>query len=101
MWGSSTGGLLVILLGRLGLDCPTAIQEYKTLAQKLFGDDRKAYMDKLTTEKAQLDPKAYEDALADLVFRCGEDKDLPFFLPNETPGKNTQVSTICRVFCRK
>lgn len=89
--GSSTGGLLAVLLGRLGLDCTTAIQEYKTLSQKLFGDDRDKFMDVLTIKGAVLDPAAYENAIADLVVKHGENQDLPFVL-STTPAQTTQVN---------
>ncbi|KAH7907766.1 acyl transferase/acyl hydrolase/lysophospholipase [Hygrophoropsis aurantiaca] len=37
--GTSTGGLIAILLGRLGLDCSTAISIYKKLGPSVFGRD--------------------------------------------------------------
>ncbi|KAH7903485.1 acyl transferase/acyl hydrolase/lysophospholipase, partial [Hygrophoropsis aurantiaca] len=37
--GTSTGGIIAILLGRLGLDCRTAISIYKELGPKAFGHD--------------------------------------------------------------
>lgn len=37
--GTSTGGLIAILLGRLGLDCENAIAIYKDLGPTIFGDD--------------------------------------------------------------
>lgn len=36
--GTSAGGIVALLLGRLGLDCTTAIQVYKDLANSLFAD---------------------------------------------------------------
>jgi hypothetical protein len=41
--GTSVGGLISILLGRLGLDCQTAIDIYKTIVKKLFGDQQNAW----------------------------------------------------------
>ena len=38
--GTSVGGLISILLGRLGLDCETAISIYETMVNKLFGKER-------------------------------------------------------------
>ena len=39
--GTSTGGIIAILLGRrLGLDCPTAISIYKELGLRAFGRDQ-------------------------------------------------------------
>ncbi|KAI9461110.1 acyl transferase/acyl hydrolase/lysophospholipase [Boletus coccyginus] len=37
--GTSTGGIIAILLGRLGLDCLTAITIYKDLGPRVFGRD--------------------------------------------------------------
>ncbi|KAF8427183.1 hypothetical protein L210DRAFT_3565468, partial [Boletus edulis BED1] len=37
--GTSTGGIIAILLGRLGLDCSTAISVYKELGPRVFGMD--------------------------------------------------------------
>jgi len=37
--GTSTGGIIAILLGRLGLDCSTAITIYKELGPRVFGRD--------------------------------------------------------------
>lgn len=41
--GTSVGGLISILLGRLGLDCRTAIDIYKTIVKKLFGEQQDAW----------------------------------------------------------
>jgi hypothetical protein len=38
--GTSVGGLISILLGRLGLDCETAIKIYEIIIKKLFGNER-------------------------------------------------------------
>lgn len=35
--GTSTGRLIALLLGRLGLDCPSAISTYKELGPSVFG----------------------------------------------------------------
>jgi hypothetical protein len=37
--GASTGGIIAILLGRLGLDCSTAISTYKELGPRVFARD--------------------------------------------------------------
>jgi hypothetical protein len=37
--GTSTGGVIAILLGRLGLDCSTATSIYKELGPRVFGRD--------------------------------------------------------------
>ncbi|KAF8325476.1 acyl transferase/acyl hydrolase/lysophospholipase [Amanita rubescens] len=41
--GTSVGGLISILLGRLGLDCQRAIDVYKTIVKKLFGEQKDAW----------------------------------------------------------
>lgn len=41
--GTSVGGLVSILLGRLGLDCQRAIDIYKTIVNKLFGEQKDAW----------------------------------------------------------
>ena len=41
--GTSVGGLISILLGRLGLDCQTAIDIYKTIVKKLFREQQNAW----------------------------------------------------------
>ena len=38
--GTSVGGLISILLGRLGLDCASAINIYETIVKKLFDKER-------------------------------------------------------------
>lgn len=38
--GTSVGGLISILLGRLGLDCESAINIYETIVKKLFDKER-------------------------------------------------------------
>jgi patatin-like phospholipase/acyl hydrolase len=67
--GSSTGGPLAVLLGHLGLDCMTAIKEYKVLAQKLFCNDREAFLDIVMDKDAKLDPTQHEQVLVDLIPR--------------------------------
>ena len=42
--GTSTGGLIAIILGRLGLDCDTAIRAYRDLGPAIFGQDDGAIM---------------------------------------------------------
>jgi patatin-like phospholipase/acyl hydrolase len=39
--GTSTGGLIAILLGRLGLSVEECIQEYESLAIKVFGKGKR------------------------------------------------------------
>ncbi|KAF8628099.1 hypothetical protein AX15_004098 [Amanita polypyramis BW_CC] len=96
VFGSSTGGLIAVLLGRLGLDSPTAIQEYKALAQKLFGTDRNAFLDVLNDKKALLNPTAYEDALRALVAKYGGAADAAFSISDGNSNKSTRTAVITR-----
>ncbi|KAJ2922768.1 hypothetical protein H1R20_g14322, partial [Candolleomyces eurysporus] len=64
--GSSTGGLIAVLVGRLGLDCATAITEYKALATALFRTSRSAFMETLLADR-KLDVAEYDAAVAALV----------------------------------
>ncbi|RDB19650.1 Phospholipase A I [Hypsizygus marmoreus] len=66
--GTSTGGLIAILLGRLGLDCATAIQIYKDLAISVCGTEERAFWEKLLRSiDGSLEAKSYEDALAEVI----------------------------------
>ncbi|KAF8622972.1 hypothetical protein AX15_006598 [Amanita polypyramis BW_CC] len=96
IFGSSTGGLVAVLLGRLGLDCTTAIREYKVLAQTLFGTDRRAFLDVLTKQKSLLDPNTYEDALRTLVAKYGGTTDAPFSVSGENSGQTTRTAVVTR-----
>ncbi|RXW15249.1 hypothetical protein EST38_g10606 [Candolleomyces aberdarensis] len=67
--GSSTGGLVAVLVGRLGLDCEKAIAEYKALATALFGTSRPEFMKTLLANK-QFDAATiakYDAAVAKLA----------------------------------
>lgn len=41
--GTSVGGLISILLGRLGLDCQTAIEIYEKAVKTLFGENKNVW----------------------------------------------------------
>ena len=67
--GTSAGGLVAVLVGRLGLDCDKAIAEYKRLATALFGTSRPAFMKTLLANQ-RLDDAAiagYDAAVAQLA----------------------------------
>ncbi|KAH6905089.1 hypothetical protein BKA70DRAFT_506546 [Coprinopsis sp. MPI-PUGE-AT-0042] len=66
--GTSAGGLVAVLIGRLGLDCTTAIAEYKTLASALFGANRDDFVRSVLAHKA-LDVTAYDKAIDALVLK--------------------------------
>lgn len=62
--GTSTGGLIAVLLGRMGLDCLTAMSVYKELVADLFGKfDAKNAEGKGVSEPS----KTFEEKLAAVV----------------------------------
>ncbi|KAF8546368.1 FabD/lysophospholipase-like protein [Imleria badia] len=64
--GTSTGGLIAIILGRLGLDCSTAISIYQELGPRVFGrDEGKVWSHILTGE--QFSSAAYDTYLGEVV----------------------------------
>ena len=64
--GTSTGGIIAILLGRLGLDCLTAISVYQELGPRVFGrDEGKVWSHILEGE--QFSSAAYETFLGEIV----------------------------------
>jgi len=92
--GTSTGGLIAILLGRLGLDCRKAIDVYKSLATQLFGDDEQKFWDTFISNP-NFDSKAYDNALVNLAKQYGGHVDVPMLLISDVDGmlhKSTKVS---------
>ncbi|KIM42916.1 hypothetical protein M413DRAFT_444536 [Hebeloma cylindrosporum] len=62
--GTSTGGLIAVLLGRMGLDCLTAMSVYKELGANLFGKfDAQKTQDKAVSQPS----KTFEERLAAVV----------------------------------
>ncbi|KAF8549353.1 FabD/lysophospholipase-like protein [Imleria badia] len=66
--GTSTGGIIAILLGRLGLDCTTAISIYKELASKAFGGDEGKLWSRILKGE-QFSSAAFETFLGEVVER--------------------------------
>lgn len=92
--GTSTGGLIAILLGRLGLECDTAIDEYKLLAKTLSGPEERIFWANFLTSPDPIvethEAKAFERALEKLVAKYGGLQDLPISTVQNLP---TQQST--------
>lgn len=90
--GTSTGGLIAILLGRFGLDCRTAIDVYKSLAPKLFGDDEQKFWDTLINN-LNFDSKAYDGSLVNLAMEhCGY-ADVPMLLTSDEDDAVSHTTT--------
>lgn len=71
--GTSTGGLIALLLGRLGLDCPTAISTYKELGPSVFGRDEGTIWGNMI--KGERFPSAaFESLLSNVVLKYTGDE---------------------------
>ena len=66
--GTSTGGIIAILLGRLGLDCSTAIAIYKELGPRAFGEDEGKMWNHILAGE-QFSSVAFETFLGEVVER--------------------------------
>ncbi|KAF8433701.1 acyl transferase/acyl hydrolase/lysophospholipase [Boletus edulis BED1] len=64
--GTSTGGIIAILLGRLGLDCSTAISVYKELGPRVFGMDEGKMWSQIAAGEG-FSSIAFETFLAEVV----------------------------------
>lgn len=91
MCGSSVGGLIVILLGRLKLDCATAIAIYKELTESFCGKDEETFYNKLL-DKEFLETNEFDIALANIISKHGGRADLPMIL--EGQGAKTCVTVV-------
>jgi patatin-like phospholipase/acyl hydrolase len=85
--GSSTGGLIAILLGRLKLDCATAITIYKELTASFCGKEEENFYNKIL-DKDFLETDEFDIALANIVSRYGGQVDLPVI----EEGQGTKVA---------
>lgn len=94
--GTSTGGLVALLLGRFGLDCSTAIKAYKNLVISVVGDADRNSWDKLL-KSSDFDSKAYELALEKLAVEYGGDVNPLMMLPANTADKISHRSTKVRL----
>ena len=82
MCGSSTGGLIAILLGRLKLDCATAITIYKELTESFCGKEEDQFYNKLLSRDF-LETNEFDGALANIIGRYGGQVDLPMILEDQ------------------
>lgn len=82
--GTSTGGLVAIMLGRLGMDIQAAIDKYEQLGAIIFGKDRGAFLG-VVVRGAHFDRKPFEDALAVWV--------------GDQPMLDPDIDQHCRVSC--
>ncbi|EMD39819.1 hypothetical protein CERSUDRAFT_150518 [Gelatoporia subvermispora B] len=87
--GTSTGGLIALMLGRLRMSVPDCIRAYNDLAKQIFGD--KSYM-RLGWKGAFYDENVFTKALQDFIAsdkygKPSYDKDSPMYDPDPNACK--------------
>ncbi|RPA75823.1 hypothetical protein BJ508DRAFT_331734 [Ascobolus immersus RN42] len=88
--GTSTGGLIAIMLGRLKMDVDQCIKEYESLMDVVFGKRRSRLPVSFRGDtKARFDAKSLQKAVQDVIRRQGQGVD---DLLNDKGGSG------CRVF---
>ncbi|KAI9461105.1 acyl transferase/acyl hydrolase/lysophospholipase [Boletus coccyginus] len=90
--GTSTGGLIAILLGRLGLDCLTAMSVYKELVTALFTDVDQKATDNIVGDEG-LFPGMFEEKLSTIVEKYTGNKDTPMKTHKTRPDTVNHTST--------
>ena len=96
MCGSSAGGLIAILLGRLKLDCATAITIYKKLTESFCGKDEDKFYNKLLARDF-LETNEFDITLANIIGKYGGQVDLQMILE----GQDTKVTIVVFQSCLK
>ncbi|KAK0117522.1 hypothetical protein ONS95_011862 [Cadophora gregata] len=82
--GTSTGGLIAILLGRLRLSVPQAIQKYGELSKHVFSEQKRGWQD------GKFKASRLEGAIRKvLVDTLGPDRDEERMLDVDTSGCKT------------
>ncbi|CAG8412661.1 unnamed protein product [Penicillium salamii] len=90
MGGTSTGGLIAIMLGRLEMDVDECIAAYIKLMKEIFGKPSKWGLSKLFGKiKPQYDASKLEGAINEVINSCGA---------NTTDLFNDETDRNCRVF---
>jgi hypothetical protein len=64
--GTSTGGLVAIMLGRLGMDIQAAIEKYQQLGPTIFGQDQGTFLG-VVVQGARFESQPFDHALAEWV----------------------------------
>ncbi|KAF9467928.1 acyl transferase/acyl hydrolase/lysophospholipase [Collybia nuda] len=90
--GTSTGGLIALLLGRLGLNCSTAISVYKELGPSVFGRDEGTIWGNIV--KGERFPSAaFEALLAEVVTKYTGSGETLLKAPKSSPDALEHGST--------
>jgi patatin-like phospholipase/acyl hydrolase len=66
--GTSTGGLIALMLGRFGMTATQCLEEYNDLARKVFGKPKRAILC-LPSEKGMFSASKLEKVVQDLAVR--------------------------------
>ncbi|KAI0783121.1 acyl transferase/acyl hydrolase/lysophospholipase [Abortiporus biennis] len=89
--GTSSGGIIAVLLGRLGMDCATAIEVYSELAKSLCGQDESAFLEKMLSN-SMIDPTIFHDRLREIVAKyTGNALESLVYHADQNPHSQTQV----------
>ncbi|KNG82601.1 hypothetical protein ANOM_009747, partial [Aspergillus nomiae NRRL 13137] len=65
--GTSTGGLIAVMLGMLHMDIPACISQYTEMALKIFPRDKFASGLRFTRERHMFDPEPFAKVVKQLV----------------------------------
>jgi patatin-like phospholipase/acyl hydrolase len=83
--GTSAGGLVTLMLGRLGMDVDSAIEKYKELGSVIFGHDQGFFLG-VVVRGAKFDAVPFEKSLDNWL--------------QEEPLVDSDVDSHCRVSCQ-
>ncbi|KAI9740296.1 MAG: hypothetical protein M1834_004874 [Cirrosporium novae-zelandiae] len=97
--GTSTGGLIAIMIGKLGLSAKECINQYRNLSKEVFG--RYHLRGKLSM--GVFKPRYSGECLRDCVKRLLRTHDLPenFQMRSSKETSNQDSTTACAVVCRR
>lgn len=96
--GTSSGGLIAILLGRLGLDCDTAITEYLNIVKACCGEDEARLWDSILDNKPVNSPSAHDAVLSAVIAKYSASADAPMVIPQTDASPHTNVSFSLRSY---
>lgn len=95
--GTSTGGLIAIMLGRLGMDIEQCIKTYLDLSPKifptesLFGGSKLGKLFKGAKGTARFPSASFESELQDLMLKHGLDRNARLEAEDNKPNGHTNV----------
>lgn len=98
--GTSSGALIAILLGRLGLDCDTAITEYKRLVKACCGEEEVHFWENTLTKK-QVNSSSYDVALCATISKHSGSADSYMSISGDTTTGHTNVGPIFNLYRQK